>query len=228
MRKRQGSGLLLGGLLMVMTHAAGADSHLNANPSSHEAGFFNELLSGRVYVVKQPWRTQKWEWANIARVYYHDTAGNEFGCNPNGQWIGHWRVWADDRRRAKFKSWELDKGADHKPTKGYVLFYDPESGALRLESWKKVSKKPYVNTEGWVQESWPVAAKSWCPDLELPAELPINERQTAKYLDDMREQDPDAPIRHFMGVAGTSLGEGWTAKMAPVEADEATAGKRDD
>ena len=77
-------------------------------------------------------------------------------------------------------------------------------------------------SEGWVQDSWPVAAKRWCPDLDLPAELPINERQTAKYLDDMRGQDPDAPIRHFKGVPGTSLGEAWMASIAEAPEGEST------
>ena len=229
MRKRQVSGLFLGVLLVVvMTNGAGADSH-SANPSSHEAAFFNELLGGRVYVLRDPWRTGKREWATVVRAYHFDTEGNIVGCNSYGQMVGRWLVWADEPRRTKFASWKpKDRGADYKPDKGKVLFYEPESGALRLEGWKKFSKKPFISTEGWVQESWPVAAKSWCPDLELPAELPINERQTAKFLDDMREQDPDAPIRHFMGVPGTSLGEAWTASLADEPEGESTSGKRDD
>ena len=228
MRKRQCSGLFVGVLLMVLTTGPAAGAEASDNPSSHEAGFFNELLAGRVYIQRQVWRNQKWEWANVVRAYYRDTEGNMIGCNPYGQFVGRWVVWADERRRTKAFSWKPDKDrpADYKPTKGNVLFYEPESGELRLEGWKKISKKPYVGTQGWVQESWPRAAVAWCPDLELPAELPINERQTAKYLDDMRKQDPDAPIRHFMGVPGTSLGEGWMARIA--EAPEAESGPRED
>ena len=107
MRKRQCSGLFVGVLLMVLTPGAlGAEA--SANPSSHDAAFFNELMVGRVYVIKQPWRHQKWEWANVARAYYRDAAGNVVGCTPYGQWIGHWRVWADERARAKY--WGLERG----------------------------------------------------------------------------------------------------------------------
>ena len=114
---------------------------------------------------------------------------------------------------------------DYKPTKGNVLFYDPASGALRQENWKTISKKPYIRAEGWVQESWPRVAVAWCPDL-VPGGMPINERQTAKYLDDLRKQDPGAPIRHFKGIPGTSLGEAWMASIA--EAPEAESGPRED
>ena len=225
MRKRQCSGLFVGVLLLVLTTGAlGAEA--SANPSSHDAAFFNELMVGRVYVVKVTWRNQKWEWANVARVFYRDAAGNMVGCNPYGRFIGHWRIWADERARAKSWAWSAaEQGADYKPTRWNVLFYEPGSGALRFESWKKISKKPYVVTEGWVQESWPRVAVAWCPD-RVPAGMPINERQTAKYLDDLRKQDPDAPIRHFMGVPGTSLGEAWMASIA--EAPEAESGPRED
>ena len=101
MRKRQASGLFLGALLAVLTTGAGADSHIVANPSSHEAAFFNELLGGRVFVLRQPWGMEKWEWANAARAYYFDTAGNEIGCNPYGEFVGHWLVWADERSGAR-------------------------------------------------------------------------------------------------------------------------------
>ena len=149
--------------MVLTTGALGAEA--SVNPSSHDAAFFNELMVGRVYVFKEPWRSGKWEWANVARAYYRDAAGNMVGCTPYGV------------------------------------------------------------TDGWVQESWPRVAVAWCPD-RVPAGMPINERQTAKSLDDMRKQDPDAPIRHFMGVPGTSLGEAWMASIA--EAPEAESGPRED
>ncbi len=41
--------------------------------------------------------------------------------------------------------------------------------------------------------------KDACPGLELPADLPINEKQTSLFMTRLRKQDPDAPIRNFPG-----------------------------
>ena len=85
---------------------------------------------------------------------------------------------------------------------------------MHTEGWKRFSHRFFVSLEGWIQESWPAAARKWCPDLELPADLPVNEKQTARMLEDMRKQDPDAPIRHFKGVPATSKGLAYLAPSA--------------
>ena len=41
--------------------------------------------------------------------------------------------------------------------------------------------------------------KDACPDVALPADLPINEKQTSAVFDKMMAQDPDAPVRGFPG-----------------------------
>ena len=77
------------------------------------------------------------------------------------------------------------------------LFYDPESGRLHNEA---VSGETWaVASRGWVQESWPRSMKEACPDLALPAGLPVNERQTAAAFDTMMAQDGKAAVRHAPG-----------------------------
>ena len=56
-----------------------------------------------------------------------------------------------------------------------------------------------VASYGWVQESWPRAMKNACPDVALPADLPVNEKQTSTAFDKMMAQDTDAPLRGFPG-----------------------------
>ena len=41
--------------------------------------------------------------------------------------------------------------------------------------------------------------KDACPDLRLPADLPVNEKQTSTAFDKAIVQDPDAPLRGFPG-----------------------------
>ena len=200
--------LILGAWLVSMSQSAGAESHIPPNPSSHGTAFLSELLAGRVVVVKRPVHSSLWDVNNVATLYYRDASGAEVGCNPYGEWRGHWGVVEDDRHRALFMNWAPGEDPDvlfHRHG-GFPMFYDPGSGSLHTEGWRLPDGQWFVKTEGWVQESWPAAGTLWCPDLELPAELPINERQTARHLDDMRAQD-QAPLRHFKGMRASSVGK---------------------
>ena len=210
---------MLGVWLLAVAPAPGAESHIPPNLSSHDAGFLTELLAGRVVVMKRPSRSRKWDVNNVATFFYRDASGAEVGCNPYGEWGGHWVVIEDERYRALFMSWAPGEDPDVKLWRdgGFPMFYDPESGSLRTEGWRATEGEWVVKSEGWVQESWPAAGQSWCPDLDLPVELAVNGRQTARHLDDMRAQDPDAPIRRFKGMAASSAGKaGAVAAFSPL------------
>ena len=74
----------------------------------------------------------------------------------------------------------------------------------------------FVLSLGWVQESWPRALKQACPDLELPAGLPVNRKQTSALMEEAIAQDPDAAVRGHPDSTGLALAAG-----APtVTADE--------
>ncbi|MDE0372821.1 MAG: hypothetical protein OXI73_09800, partial [Rhodospirillales bacterium] len=60
------------------------------------------------------------------------------------------------------------------------------------------------------------------PGLRLPRGMKINERQTSLKLDDLRRQDPDAPIRNFPGSELTAPGRTGLAAsgLAPTTTKE--------
>ena len=70
----------------------------------------------------------------------------------------------------------------------------PPPGVLHNEALGAASGVWAVASYGWVQESWPRAMKEACPDLALPPDLPVNEKQTATAFDRMMAQDTDAPL----------------------------------
>ena len=83
-------------------------------------------------------------------------------------------------------------------------FYDPETGEFSTEV---LSKGAHVRSNpGLIQDTWPRSLVDACPGLKLPAHIRINERQTSLKFDELRRQDPDAPIRNFPGSHLTAPG----------------------
>lgn len=80
------------------------------------------------------------------------------------------------------------------PTIFTSVFFNPETGRFHTEYWNGGAWAFWM--EGWLQESWPRSMVEACPDLELPADLPINEAQTSRRMWHMMLQDPDAVIRN--------------------------------
>ena len=80
------------------------------------------------------------------------------------------------------------------------IFYDPATGVLHNEALGAASGVWAVASRGWIQESWPRAMKDACPDVALPADLPINEKQTPAVFDEMMAQDPERPESRRRGA----------------------------
>ena len=183
------------------------------NYSSHAASFFEELLAGRVWVLERPnsslARDRGAVWS-----HYHAPDGTLLACaHLGGEYTGadaRWRVVPSRAFRALYNY--LEPGAEPDPGRRHghtPLFYDPETGALHNERLGSDGRWT-VASRGWVQESWPQAMKEACPDLSLPASLPVNRRQTATRIDAMMGQDPDAAVRnapgsHMRGPGATGI-----------------------
>ena len=172
------------------------------NYSSHAASFFEELLAGRVWVLERP-NSSRADDRGMAWAHYHAPDGRLLACaHLGGEYAGavaRWRVVPSRRFRALYNYLEPGAGPDPGRRRGHTpLFYDPETGALHNErlggegGWAVASR-------GWVQESWPRAMEEACPDLALPASLPVNRHQTAARIDAMMAQDPDAVVRNVPG-----------------------------
>ena len=182
--------------------AAWGQAATGPNYSSHAASFFEELLAGRVWVLERPnsslARDRGTVWA-----HYHAPDGRLLACaHLGGEYAGaeaRWRVVPSRAFRALYNYLEPDAEPDPGRRQGHTpIFHDPETGALHNEALGGEGRWA-VASRGWVQESWPQAMKEACPDLSLPATLPVNRRQTATRIDAMMAQDPDAVVRNAPG-----------------------------
>ena len=194
---------LAAALLVSMASANAAHAASPRNYSSHDAAFFSELLAGRVWLYERP-NSARAEDRNTLWGSYYRPDGTVLSCvHLDGVWtalVDRWRVVPSSRFRALHNYYRVGTAPDPAQVKGHVpIFHDPESGRLHTESLSDGGAPGgwFVLSQGWVQESWPRALKDACPSLGLPADLPVNERQTSARMDEAIAQDPDAPVRAF-------------------------------
>ena len=172
--------------------------------------FFEKLLTGRVYVYRGASARASAD-RELAFAIYYSPNGSTYDCYSKlgsyRKFQNYWRLEPSPKHRAIYIYGPLGKPLDSRNSKRwYSLFYDGESGRLHREFWGTTTRTWGFNLEGWVQESWPRRLKDACPDLELPASLAINEKQTEARLSRMKAQDPDAVIRNFPGSELRALG----------------------
>lgn len=172
-----------------------------ANLSSHHARFFSDLLSGRVWVLERP-NTRLAADRNTVWAHYHAPDGTLLACaHLGGDHAGgtaRWRVVGSRAFRALYNYLEPGAAPDPGRRRGHTpLFYDPDTGRLHNEALGQGGWA--VASAGWVQESWPISMKEACPELPLPASLPVNGKQTATAFDAMMAQDPEAAIGNAPG-----------------------------
>ena len=193
------------GLAVAALIAAGAEDASGqsgpSNYSSHDAAFLTELLSDRVWLYERPNAARAADRGLVWGVH-HAADGIAHACfHLDGEWqagTGRWRVVSSPRFRALYNYHDAGSEPDPGHEKGHVpIFYDPGTGRLHSESvggsaW-------FVLSLGWVQESWPQALKQACPDLDLPASLPVNANQTSALMEEAVAQDPDAALRAHPG-----------------------------
>ena len=199
--------------MFAAVDAAWGQAAPGPNYSSHAASFFEELLAGRVWVLERPnsslARDRGTAWAN-----YHAPDGTLLACaHLGGEYAGaeaRWRVVSSRAFRSLYNY--LEPGAEPDPGRRHghtPIFYDPDTGTLHNEALRGEGRWA-IASRGWVQESWPAAMKEACPDLSLPASLPVNGRQTATGFEAMMAQDPDTAIRnapgsHLRGPGATGI-----------------------
>lgn len=173
------------------------------NHSSHSSEFFRKLLFGRVFVhehakapgivnaefVRNDGRTFLCFWDNVAREFRLQWAQLAIENHSSGA-----------ERVVSFRG-QVGRS---------LMFFDSQSGAMYVEALL-AHKDPHKRRrlkrrDGWIQDSWPRALADACPNLKLPPHVRINEKQTSRKLDELRRQDPDAPIRNFPGSHVTAPG----------------------
>ena len=221
-------GLAAAALVAAGTGQASAQSG-PANYSSHDAGFFSDLLADRVWLYDRPNSADAGDRGLVWGVH-HAADGTALACiHLDGAWQtreGRWRVVPSPRFRALYNYQEAGTEPDPGHERGHVpVFYDPGTGRLHSESVGAAGPLSgwFVLSLGWVQESWPRALKEACPALALPAGLAVNERQTATVMEEAVAQDPAAALRAAAGSelrAPGSTGLGLAAGAPTVSAAE--------
>ena len=200
------------------------------NYSSHGASFFEDLLRDRIWLYERPNAAEARDRGLVWGVH-HAADGTAMACiRLDGTWqvrTGRWRVVPSPRFRALYNYQEAGTEPDPGHVEGHVpVFYDPGTGRLHSESAGE--RGWFVLSLGWVQESWPLALKEACAGLDLPAGLPVNERQTSVLMEEAVAQDPAAALRTGPGRSygpGSSpaLGRSPVPGNAPVPGSELRA-----
>ena len=203
------TGMALAVFAAVATVAGGAAAK-PPNYSSHDAAFFSDLLSDRVWVLERPNSAQAADRGLVWGIH-HAADGMARACiHLDGSWqarIDRWRVVPSPRFRALYNYHDAGTEPDPGHVMGHVpIFYDPGTGRLHSESVGPAGW--FVLSLGWVQESWPQALKEACPGLDSPAGLPVNGKQTSAHMEEAVAQDPGAVLREVPGgspVVGSHL-----------------------
>ena len=188
---------------LIADSVAAQAAPASPNYSSHAAGFFTGLLEGRVWILERP-NSRRAGDRNTVWAHYHGPDGTLRACAHLGgayaPGTARWRVVPSREFRALYNFTETGVAPDPGQRRGHTpVFYDPATGVLHNEALGAATGVWAVASRGWVQESWPRAMKDACPDVALPADLPINEKQTSAVFDEAIAQDPDAPVRGFPG-----------------------------
>ena len=183
--------------------AAAEEQVLTRQKSSHDAAFFQSLLSGRVWVYHSPAAKSGSGRALVGATYFH-ADGRLTACaagrsNGVADHSGRWRVVPSIRFGTLFNYIPAGEEPDPRQSRRHwPIFYEPETGQLHNEGW--VSEHTWaVNLRGWVQESWPASLLRECPDLRPPAAVPVNEKQESVVFRVLMREDPAAPVRAFPG-----------------------------
>ena len=188
--------------MFAVDAAWGQGSGSGPNYSSHAASFFDALLKGRVWVLERP-NSSRADDRGTVWAHYHAPEGTLLACaHLGGGYAGaeaRWRVVPSRAFRALYTYYESGTEPDPGRRHGHVpIFYDPDTGALHNEA-TGLDGRWAIASRGWLQESWPRAMTEACPDLALPASLPVNRRQTATGFEAMMAQDLDAAVRNAAG-----------------------------
>ncbi|MDE0407257.1 MAG: hypothetical protein OXN81_05280 [Alphaproteobacteria bacterium] len=200
--------LVLAGAVLASCVAHGQSVELDPevyfNETAFGADFYQKLLSGRVNVMDGP----RPRYRNVVSGLVFGADGTVYECSARRRMDGKFFWLASDTVRwSTYMAasggnliWQLDPKQRNYTTK----FYDPETGGLSTEVWWQDAN--VLVGSGQIQDTWPRALADACPGLKLPAHIKINEKQTSLRMDELRRQDPDAPIRNFPGSHLTSPG----------------------
>ena len=174
--------------------------------SSHNAAFFERLMFGRVFVFEHPRAPKIVQGA----VFLED--GSRLECFvrlKRGRIAGY----SLEGGNLSFETGSTGAASTIRhieKTGRSLVFYDAVTGTLR-EEYLASNKDPHKRQwkfarSGWVQESWPRFLADSCPTVVRATGLGVNEKQTSGDIEELRRQDPEAPLQNFPGSQHTGPG----------------------
>lgn len=199
--------LLLVGSVLASCVAHGQSSRIDRkvhfNDTPYSARFYEKLLGDRVNVT-----AGSGSFHNVVTGVIFGVDGTIYECWARRHTYGE--LFWNNSSAARWTTYKVGSGGnlvwDANPQKrSYATkIYYPKTGELTTELWR--GDHYAVTNTGHIQDTWPRALADACPDLEIPAHIRINEKQTSLRMDELRRQDPDAPIRNFQGSHLTAPG----------------------
>ncbi len=181
---------ILGAVLIQPAHAATRHA---TNHSSHLPEFFRNLLAGRVFVHERH---------GAAAAIHYRKDGTFYACwlSSDGRYLqtpedATWQIGTRvSRSNIQHRTYHPRLGEEFIRR---VVIYTPSTGRFHFESYLKQSKRWKIDRDGWIQNSWPSILFDNCRHLALPADLPINESQTAGDFETFKQHA--YPIRNHPG-----------------------------
>lgn len=169
--------------------------------SSHEAAFFRDLLTDRVWVY-QMMSADSPSIRDYGSAAYFHADGRVTICTSTREGAidnsGRWRVVPSARFVTLFNYLAPGEEPDPVQVRSHVpIFYDGETGQLHSEKW--IGEDSWqVFLRGWVQESWPAGLAAVCPELG-PQGVAVNGAQESLVFWKLAREDPAAAVRRFPG-----------------------------
>lgn len=200
--------ILAASLLLAACAAHGQsgrlDPEVHRSYTPYSVAFYRELMTGRVNLFEG-----RGEYRNVVLGQIYGADGTLIEClgrrrlDKRLHWVKQtstrWSFIRNSIHGVRIE-WDFGGGLKRYSSK----FYDPETGTFDTEILQEGS---YIRANpGQIQETWPRVLADGCPTLKLPAHIRINEKQTSLKMDELRRQDPEAPIRHFPGSHLTAPG----------------------
>ncbi len=190
--------------------------NLPLNHPSHSAEFFEDLLTGRVWVYER---------FGAPAVMYFGPDGQYQNCSVRADGTGyrasgpHWEWRIGDRHTASNLQISTHPGSRKV---SMVIIYTPNSGRFHAEQYFRYSSSWQIVHDGWIQDTLPAVIEQRCPTLQVPSSVTVDASQTQlKWSNFGRPEDlirnhPGSQYAYIgaTGLAASNGGPTMTARQA--------------
>ena len=158
--------------------------NLPLNHPSHSAEFFEDLLTGRVWVYER---------FGAPAATYFGPGGQYQNCSIRADGKGY---------RASGPHWEWRIGDHHTASNlqistypggrkvSMVIIYTLNSGRFHAEQYFNYSRSWQIVHDGWIQGTLPAVIEQHCPAFEVPSSVTVDATQTQlKWSNFVRPED---------------------------------------